>query len=123
MCCDSLHAKCLTQSRLETVFITFDGVCNHVTDFNVRNKCLTTKLLEQGFRYHKLRKKFLDSTEDTMNLMLGLRRFYVRAFRNQNFMVTRFINSSQKLIGRIIFFSLVKPLFMYVTNVQDVTLM
>ena len=32
--------------------------CNHVTDFNARNKCLTAKLLQQGFRYHKLRKSF-----------------------------------------------------------------
>ena len=30
--------------------------CNHVTDFNARNKCLTAKLLQQGYRYHKLRK-------------------------------------------------------------------
>ena len=32
--------------------------CNHVTDFNARNKCLTAKLLHQGYRYHKLRKTF-----------------------------------------------------------------
>ena len=36
----------------------FARVCNHVTDFNARNKCLTTKLLQQGYRYHKLRKTF-----------------------------------------------------------------
>ena len=29
-----------------------------VTDFNARNKCLTAKLLQQGYRYHKLRKTF-----------------------------------------------------------------
>ena len=28
------------------------------TDFNARNKCLTAKLLQQGYRYHKLRKTF-----------------------------------------------------------------
>ena len=33
-------------------------VCDHVTDFNARNKCLTAKLLQQGYRYHKLRKTF-----------------------------------------------------------------
>ena len=38
--------------------IRFARVCNHVTDFNTRNKCLTTKLLQQGYRYHKLRKTF-----------------------------------------------------------------
>ena len=33
-------------------------VCSHVDDFNARNKCLTAKLLKQGYRYHKLRKPF-----------------------------------------------------------------
>ena len=28
--------------------IRFARVCNHVTDFNARNKCLTAKLLQQG---------------------------------------------------------------------------
>ena len=31
---------------------------SHVTDFNARNKILTAKLLQQGYRYHKLRKAF-----------------------------------------------------------------
>ena len=38
--------------------IRFARVCNHVTDFNARNECLTAKLLQQGYRYHKLRKTF-----------------------------------------------------------------
>ena len=38
--------------------IRFAGVCSHVDDFNTRNKCLTAKLLKQGYRYHKLRKAF-----------------------------------------------------------------
>ena len=33
-------------------------ICSHVDDFNARNICLTTKLLKQGYRYHKLRKAF-----------------------------------------------------------------
>ena len=37
-------------------FIRFARVCNHVSNFNARNKCLTAKLLQQGYRYHKLRK-------------------------------------------------------------------
>ena len=41
--------------------------CNHVTDFNARNKCLTAKLLQQGYRYHELRKNFLNFIVDTMN--------------------------------------------------------
>ena len=38
--------------------IRFARVSSHVTDFNTRNKLLTAKLLNQGSRYHKLRKAF-----------------------------------------------------------------
>ena len=38
--------------------IRFARVCIRVEDFNARNKCLTAKLLKQGYRYHKLRKAF-----------------------------------------------------------------
>ena len=36
----------------------FARVSSHVVDFNARNKSLTAKLLQQGYRYHKLRKTF-----------------------------------------------------------------
>ena len=36
----------------------FEKCSFHVTDFNARNKCLTAKLLQQPYRYHKLRKTF-----------------------------------------------------------------
>ena len=35
--------------------IRFARVSSHVADFNARNKRLTAKLLQQGYRYHKLR--------------------------------------------------------------------
>ena len=38
--------------------IRFARVCSHVDDFNTRKKCLTAKLLKQGYQYHKLRKAF-----------------------------------------------------------------
>ena len=38
--------------------IRFPRVSSHVADFNARNKSLTAKLLQQGYRYHKLRKTF-----------------------------------------------------------------
>ena len=38
--------------------IRFARVCSHVHDFNTRNKCLTAKLLKQGYRYHKLKNAF-----------------------------------------------------------------
>ena len=33
-------------------------VSSHLIDFNARNKSLTAKLLQQGYRYHKVRKAF-----------------------------------------------------------------
>ena len=38
--------------------IRFARVSSHVADFNARNKSLTAKLFQQGYRYHKLRKTF-----------------------------------------------------------------
>ena len=38
-------------------FIWFTRAPNHVADFNTRYKLLTEKLLKQGYRYNKLRKK------------------------------------------------------------------
>ena len=36
--------------------IRFARVCNYGADFNARSKCLTGKLLQQGYRYYELRK-------------------------------------------------------------------
>ena len=38
--------------------IRFARASCHVADFNARNKGLTANLLQQGYRYHKLRKTF-----------------------------------------------------------------
>ena len=38
--------------------LRFARVCNHIADFNARNKCLTAKLLQQDYRYYELRKTF-----------------------------------------------------------------
>ena len=38
--------------------IRFARMSSHVADFNARNGSLTAKLLQQGYRYHKLRKTF-----------------------------------------------------------------
>ena len=38
--------------------IRFARLSSHVVDFNARNKSLTAKLLQQGYRFHKLRKTF-----------------------------------------------------------------
>ena len=56
-----LASYCVYISQL----IGFARVCNRVADFNARNKCLTAKLLQQGYRYHKLR-HFLNFIADTI---------------------------------------------------------
>ena len=38
--------------------IRFAGVCGRVADFDARNKSLTARLLQQGYRYYKLREAF-----------------------------------------------------------------
>ena len=46
--------------------IRFAIVSSHVTDVNARNKILTVYLLYQGYRYHKLRKKFFKILSPTL---------------------------------------------------------
>ena len=45
--------------------IRFAKVCSHEDDLNARNKCFTAKLLEQGYRYHELRKVFFQVLSPT----------------------------------------------------------
>ena len=76
--------------------IRFARVCTHVDDFNTRNKCLTAKLLKQGYRYYKLRKAFSKFYRRHYELIskfnVGLKSLYIKACRNQNFMVTWYTN-------------------------------
>ena len=53
--------------------IRFARVCSHVDDFNTRSKCLTAKLLKQGYRYHKLRKAFSLNYELISKFNVGLK--------------------------------------------------
>ena len=48
--------RCASYGVYISQLIWFARVCNYVADFNARNRCLTAKLLQQGYRYHKLRK-------------------------------------------------------------------
>ena len=50
--------------------LRFARVSSHVADFNARNKNLTAKLLQQGYRYHKLRKTFYNTMNWFLNSML-----------------------------------------------------
>ena len=52
-------------------FIRFARVSIHVADFNTRNKSLTAKRLQQGYRYHKLERLSPNFIADTMNWFLN----------------------------------------------------
>ena len=86
--------------------IRFARASSHVADFNTRNKLLTQELLKQGYRYHKLRKHFLDFIDGTMiwflNSKLDLNLSFVKDFRNLNSMVTCCINL-RRLLALILF--------------------
>ena len=49
--------RCPSYGVYISQLIRFARVCSHVDNFT-RNKCLTAKLLKQGYRYNKLRKDF-----------------------------------------------------------------
>ena len=72
--------------------IRFARVSSHVVDFNARNKSLTAKLFQQGYRYHKLPRLSPNFIADTMNWFLNSvldkKHFCIKAYRNRNFMVT-----------------------------------
>ena len=62
--------------------IRFARVSSHVADFIARNKSLTAKLLQQGYRYHKLRKTFFKFYRRHYELVskfsVGLKQFYIK---------------------------------------------
>ena len=72
--------------------IQFARMSSHVADFNTRNKSLTAKLLQQGYRNHKLRKTFSKFYRQHYELVskfnVGLKTLCIKAYRNRNFMVT-----------------------------------
>ena len=91
--------------------------CNHVTDFNARKECLTAKLLQQGYRYHKLRKAFSKfyhrHYELISKLNVGLKALLREAV--WNILVTWFTN--KKPIGRNDFSIQLRKII--ITNVSD----
>ena len=72
--------------------IRFARVSSLVTDFNARNKSYTTNFLQQGFRYHILRKTFSKCYRRHYELVskfnVGLKTLLHQAYRNRNFVVT-----------------------------------
>ena len=72
--------------------VWFARVSSHVTDLNTRNKLLTIKHLNQGYRYHKLRKAFPKlyrrHFDLVSNSVFDINLFCSKAYRNLILMVT-----------------------------------
>ena len=70
--------------------IRFSRVCSNVIDFNNRNLFLT-KLLKQGYRYHKIRKAFSKfyhrHSELVVKYNIGSKTVFNKAYQNLYFMV------------------------------------
>ena len=93
--------------------IKFARVCNHVADFNARNKCISAKLLQHGYRYYKLRKTFSKFYRRHYDLIskfnIGLKTLLRGGLSEPEFygdLVYKF----KILIGRIFFFFSVQKL-------------
>ena len=76
---------------------------SHVDDFNIHNKVLTAKLLRQGYRYHKLRKRFSKFYRRHFDLVskynVGLKTLLLQGFSEPKFygdLVYKF----RKIIGK-----------------------
>ena len=87
--------------------IRFARVSSHVADFKSRNKSLTAKLLQQGYRNHKLRKPFYKFYRRHYELVskfnVGLKTLLHQGLSEPEFygdLVYKFT----KIVGRAVFF-------------------
>lgn len=82
--------------------IRFSRACSSVTDFNERNLIITKKLLQQGYRYHKLRKTFAKFYHRNIDL-ISKYKCSLRALLTQGISHPEFygdvINKLRKIIG------------------------
>ena len=95
----------------------------HVVDFNARNKSLTARLLQQGYRYHKLRKTFSKFYRRHYELVskfsVGLKTLLHQGLSEPEFYVD-FVYKLKKIVGRADFLISSEKL-PFVTNVLDIT--
>ena len=87
--------------------IRFARVCNHVADFNAQNKCLAAKLLQQFYRYQKLRKTFSKFyprhyVEQISKFNVGLKTLLREGLSEPEF-YSDLVYKFKKLIGRNVF--------------------
>ena len=93
--------------------IRFARVSSHVDDFNTRNKVLTTKLLRQRYRYHKIRRAFSKFYRRHFDIVskynVGLKTLLLKGLSEPEFygdLVYKF----RKIIGKMIFLIIFKKI-------------
>ena len=103
--------------------IRFARVSSHVADFGTRNKSLTAKLLQQGYRYHKLQKTFSKSYRRHYELVskfnVGLKTLLYQGLSEPKFYGDLVYKFKKLKVGLIFLISSEK--FSFVTNVLDIT--
>ena len=103
--------------------IRFARVSSHVADVNARDKSLTAELLQQGYRYHKLRKTFSKFYRRHYELVskfnVGLKSLLHQGLSEPEF-YGDLVSKLKKNVGRADFSDQFKKLS-YVTNVLDIT--
>ena len=107
-------------------FIRFARVSSHVADFNARNKNLTAKLLQQGYRYHKLRKNFFSKFyrrhyELASKFNVGLKPLLHQGLSEQEFYADLVYKLKKKKMKVGLIFQFSSEKISYVINVLDIT--
>ena len=101
--------------------VRFVRVSSHVADFGARNKSLTAKLLQQGYRYYKLRRTFSKFFRRHYELVsgfgVGLKTLLHQGLSEPEF-YGDLIYKFKKIVGRADFSVQKKSSF--VTNVLDI---
>ena len=92
-------------------------------DFNARNKSLTAKLLQQGYRYHKLQKTFSKFYRRPYELVskfsVGLKTLLSQGLLKPEF-YSDLVYKFKKIVGKADFSDQFKKIS-FVTNVLDIT--
>ena len=76
-------------------FIRFARASSHLADFNALNRSLMAKLLQQEYRYHKLRKSFSKFYRRHFKLLskyTRLRSLLQQGLLKPDFLVTQYTN-------------------------------
>ena len=103
--------------------IRFARVASHVADFNACNKSLTAKLLQQDYRYHKLRKTFSKFYRRQYELVskfnVGLKTLLHQGLSEPEFYGDLVYKLKKKMYKGLIFLISSEKLS-FVTNVLDI---